>query len=138
MMNELPIDRSKKARTVGVIFLPVVWALGLFVFMNTTSPLQNGPVSVLVVFSLTYLLLVSACYVAALLFVQLGRFFGWGAKKVDRRQLYYLVSVLSLGPVFILALNTLGQLEVKEVLLVIILLGLGSFYVFRRGKNAAF
>lgn len=127
---------SKNVRTT-IVLLPFVWALGLFIFMNTTSPLQSGPMSVLIVFSLVYLFLVSACYASVLLFLRLGRLFGRNL-KMDRRKLYYLVSVISLGPVFILALNTLGQLEVKEVLLVLALLGLGSFYVLRRSKNEAF
>jgi hypothetical protein len=104
--------------------------------MNITSPLQNGPLSVLAVFTLLYLFLVSALYAIAIATFKVVELLG-GPHYLNRKQLYYLASVIALGPVFILALNTLGQLEIKEGVLVIVLLVLGCFYVLRRSRKEA-
>lgn len=136
MVSELVKNWSGRARLITVVCLPVVWAVGLFIFMNITSPLQNGPLSVLAVFTLIYLFLTSALYVAAIAGSKLAKLLG-GKAALHRKQLYYLVSVIALGPVFILALNTLGQLEIKEVILVVMLLVIGCFYVLRRSRKEA-
>lgn len=125
---------SKKGSAIVLVGFPILWGAGLFIFMNTTSPLQNGPLSVLFVFTLFYLLLVSSLYCFALLTIKLINFLG-ARIQINKRKLYYLMSVLSFGPVFLLALNTLGQLELKEVLLIAALVIVGSFYVARRSQG---
>jgi hypothetical protein len=47
---------------------------------------------------------------------------------------YYIASIVALAPVFLLALNSIGQLEVKDFILVIMLVGLACFYVIRRSR----
>jgi hypothetical protein len=125
---------SRKTRLAVIIVLPFVWGLFLFLFMNVTSPLKNGPFSVLVVFAFIYMFVVSALYIFALATNKIVLMLGKNL-RLSNRQMYYLVSVIAFGPVFILALNTLGQLDVKEVLLVALLLALGCFYVLRRSRN---
>ncbi len=132
----ITLTNSKTAKIVAVAGLPFLWALCLFIFMNVTSPLKNGPFSVLVAFAIIYLLITSLLYAIALASTRIALLFG---KQIplSRRRLYYLMSVLALGPVFILALNTLGQLDIKEILLVSLLLCLGCFYVLRRSRREA-
>lgn len=132
----ITLTNSKTAKIVAVAGLPFLWALCLFIFMNVTSPLKNGPFSVLVAFAIIYLLITSLLYAIALASTRIALLFG---KRIplSRRRLYYLMSVLALGPVFILALNTLGQLDIKEILLVSLLLCLGCFYVLRRSRREA-
>ena len=112
------------------------WGLSLLVFVNITSPLQSGPLSVLAVFTLGYLFITSVLYALALSTYKIFRLFGW-RKVIAPKQLYYLVSVIGFGPVFLLALNTLGQLEIKEFILVTLLVTIGCFYVVRRGRSGA-
>jgi predicted membrane protein len=88
----------------------------------------------LLVFVLAYLVITSSFYALALLIVRLVRFLGW-KRVLPAKTLYYLVSVIALGPVFVLALNTLSQLEIKDVILVMILLLVGCFYVLRRSRK---
>lgn len=128
------IDWSVRMRSLSIVILPFVWGVVLFIFMNATSPLRSGPLSVLSFFTLAYLLIVSVLYAATLLTFKVLSIFGL-RKSVRRKLIYYLVSVIALGPVFMLALNTLNQLDIKEVLLVIMLLALGCFYVVRRGRR---
>jgi hypothetical protein len=40
--------------------------------------------------------------------------------------------VLAFGPVLLLAMQSVGQLQFRDVLLVIVLLGLAIFYVIKR------
>jgi hypothetical protein len=124
----------RHVKTFATYGLPLVWGAVLFVFLNITSPLQNGPLSVLVAFVLVYLFVTSGLYATARLAIKIGKFLGWN-RNLSPKTVYYLVSVIALGPVFILALNTLGQLEPKDVILVILLLIVGCFYVLRRGRK---
>jgi hypothetical protein len=135
-MKNITAIWSGKMRAITIIMLPFFWALSIFIFMNITSPLQSGPLSVLVVFVLVYMFITSTLYGSVIVGHKLARFFGW-QQPLHRKQLYYLVSVVGLAPVFFLALNTLGQLEIREVLLVILLLAMGCFYVMRRSRKAA-
>jgi hypothetical protein len=130
------IALSHRAKTLATYSLPFVWAICLFVFLNVTSPLRNGPLSVLVTFVLIYLLITSTLFCVTLVILKVARFLGWH-KTLPSKTVYYLVSVIALGPVFVLALNTLGQLEIKDVILVILLLIVGCFYVLRRSRKEA-
>src|SRR5689334_13638872 len=121
----------RHVKLITTYALPIIWGLGLFIFLNVTSPLQSGPLSVLAAFVLIYLLVTSIMYVVCTLFLKVTAFLGW-KKVVPPKTVYYLVSVIGLGPVFILALNTLGQLEIKDIILVVLLLVVGCFYVLRR------
>lgn len=132
MVRELIKTSSGRLKLFAVLGLPVLWGVSLLIFINITSPLQSGPLSVLAVFTLGYLFITSVLYALTLLAYKIGRLFGW-RKTLSQKQLYYLVSVIGFGPVFLLALNTLGQLEVKEVILVTLLITVGCFYVVRRG-----
>lgn len=134
-MNGITKLWSGRMRAITIVGLPFVWVLSIFLFMNITSPLQSGPLSVLVVFVLVYLFITSTLYAGVIIGHKLASFLGW-QRALHRKQLYYLVSVIGLAPVFFLALNTLGQLEIKEVLLVILLLAIGCFYVMRRSRKA--
>jgi hypothetical protein len=128
------VSVSNHVRTVATYGLPLVWGIALFVFVNVTSPLRSGPLSVLVAFILIYLFVTSTFYGVTMLVLKVAHFLGW-KKRLPSRTVYYLVSVIALGPVFILALNTLGRLEAKDVILVILLLIVGCFYVLRRSKK---
>ncbi len=134
MVDVLIATWSGRAKPLLIVGLPFLWAVCLFVFMNITSPLQSGPLSVLAVFSLFYLFLASTLYAVIRAGFKLAWLLGWH-KPVHNKRLYYLVSVISFGPVFILALNTLGRLEIKEIILVTLLLIIGCFYVFRRSRK---
>lgn len=114
--------------------LPFIWGAALFIFLNVTSPLQSGPLSVLATFVLIYLFVTSTLYAISILSLKITNFLGW-KRILPAKTVYYLVSVIGLGPVFILALNTLGQLEIKDIILVVLLLVVGCFYVLRRGRK---
>ncbi len=124
----------RRLELVATYLLPVVWLMVLMVVFNATSPLKSGPLSVLLVFILLYLLVSSTLYMAVFSIMGILKMLSL-AKPMPKRLVYYLVSVVALGPVFILALNTLGQLDPKDIVLVVVLLALGCFYVLRRSSK---
>lgn len=113
--------------------LPFFWLLAIVFVLNFTSPLALGPAGILLVFGVFY------AAINSLLFAGLY-FFSYVVRRLTKKQLsvrkaYYIASVLALGPVFMMALNTLGQLGVVEVLLVVVLLVTACFYVVRRSES---
>jgi hypothetical protein len=119
----------------GVVYLsPFVCLLLLGVMLNISNPLQAGPASILVVFILLYLLilttLAAALYAVGAIWKMLNP-----SRPLSLRRWYYVMSVASIAPVLFVAINTLGQLESLEGGLIIVLVSLGCFYVLRRSAK---
>jgi hypothetical protein len=130
MMEEV----SKYLRTSAVVLMPVFWLAAIVLVLNFTSPIVAGPTGILVVFLLFYCFSTSTIYVLLRGVLAASKFFG-RKDVLRRRQSAYVSSVIALGPVFLVALNTLGQIGLVEIVLVVALVGLGSFYVIRRGAE---
>jgi hypothetical protein len=124
-----------------LVYTAWLWLfLVLLVVLNSTDPISAGPGGILAVFVIIYLA------VASLLFTILH----WGVRVVSRqivkrnkrvtvrayqigvRKAYYIASALAFGPVLLLALNSVRQLRLTDVLLVVILLTLAIFYFVKR------
>lgn len=127
------MDKLIKRLPYLVYALPVFLLVAIIFVLQLTSPLALGPAGILCVFGLFYAAINSALF-AALYFAAfvVNRF---SKKHFSTRKAYYVASVLALGPVFMMALNTLGQLGLVEVLLVVVLLGIACFYVIRRSES---
>jgi hypothetical protein len=127
-------DWLRHARLAAIYGLPFVWGVGLFLFLNVTNPLQNGPLSVLTAFILIYLFVTSSLYAAVFSVIKVLLILKIKI-RINMKTTYYLTSVIALAPVFLLALNTLNQLDAKDVILVLVLISLGCFYVLRRSSK---
>lgn len=103
----------------------------LGVVLTMTSPLESGPAVILVVFTLLYVFILSAFSAALHLVGAVVRMIRPG-RPFSLRRGYYVLTIIALAPVLLVALNTLGQLDVLEIVLIFILVGLGCFYVVRR------
>lgn len=110
----------------------------LFFILQNTTPTTAGPLGVLAVFICIYIIILSIVAVALYYSQYLIK---WGAKffylKKPLKQLtwlraYYYSSVLSLGPVILLGLGTVGEIQFYEVVLVLMFVSLGSFYIAKR------
>lgn len=110
-------------------FVPVAAGLMLALVFNQTTPLSFGLGGILFVFILVYVFLASAIYVLADLSTRL---FGVRGTRVSSRRLFAVANVLAFGIILLLALNSLGQLSLQDILLVILLLGLLLFYVSKK------
>lgn len=111
--------------------LPIVSFVGLVILLNRTNPLDVGPAGILLVFGLAYVFISSALYLVLTLVIMLLAYF-ISINTASRRKLYYLSSIIALAPVFLLALNSIGQLELKDFILVLMLVGFACFYVVKR------
>lgn len=124
-----------------MIYLMPLWLfLVLLSFMNAVDPVKAGPGGILFSFILIYLI------VASLLFTILH----WGVRTVSGviarrrasvtvrayrigvRKAYYIASAVAFGPVLLLALNSVRQLNPVDILLVGLFLALAIFYILKR------
>lgn len=129
-----------KTLKATVYTLPFWLFLVLLYLLNTTDPVTTGPGGILVVFVVIYLI------AASLLFTLLH----WGVRaasvwiikrhkrvtarsyRVGVRKAYYIASVVAFGPVLLLALNSVRQLKITDIVLVSLFLGLAVFYITKR------
>ena len=114
--------------------------LVLLSVMNINDPVSAGPGGILLVFIITYLMIVSLLFVmlhwgvgfVSAQIVKRGRSVNARAYRVGVRKSYYIASVVAFGPVLLLALNSVRQLQATDVLLVVALICLAIFYFIKR------
>lgn len=119
---------------------PLWFGLILFFLLETLNPLSSGPGGVLAVFVMIYL------FTASVLFIVLHVGVGFVSKlllkrkrivtargyRIGIKRAYYIASVVAFGPVLLLALNSVRQLRLVDVLLVVLFLVLAIFYFSKR------
>lgn len=124
-----------------LVYTMPLWLFSILLYLlNTTDPVSAGPGGILVTFVVIYLI------VASLLFTLLH----WGVRAVSSqlakrrtritlrsykmgvRKAYYIASAVAFGPVLLLALNSVRQLNVTDIILVSLFLGLAIFYITKR------
>lgn len=110
----------------------------LFFILSNTTPTTAGPLGVLAVFVCVYVIILS---VVAFLLYYSQYLIKWGArffylkkplKALSWQRSYYYSSVVSLGPVILLGLGTVGKVQFYEIVLVLIFVMLGCFYIAKR------
>jgi hypothetical protein len=127
MSNQLIL----KAKKYGIFGLPLV-SLGLLIYLlHTTSPLTIGPAGILLVFVLLYIGIVCVLYLVSFLVIKVLASLT-PLKQPTKQKLYYTASIIGFGPIFLLALHSIGQLEIKDFLLVSLFISVSCFYVNRR------
>jgi hypothetical protein len=115
-----------------IYLIPVSTLAALIVMLHTTSPLKMGPAGILLVFILLYLFIASLFYILLSAIILLVGRFTPRYQSIKKQRLYYITSIIALGPVFLLALNSIGQLDIEDLILVTLLVGVSCFYVSRR------
>lgn len=135
LKNKVSMSRLKG----GAYALPFV-AIGVLIFiLNTTSPAEIGPAGIFGVFILLYLFWLGVVFTilrisTALIHKVKRRHVSPDApkKEFNSQQAYYIASVIAFIPVLILAMQSVGQLELRDVLLVLIFVSLVIFYIVKR------
>lgn len=110
---------------------PLLGFMALLLLLNRTNPLDVGPAGILFIFGLTYIFIASVFYLLLTLVLIVSAYFTTVGVR-SKKRLYYLASILALAPVFLLALNSIGQLELKDFVLVTFLVGIACFYAVKR------
>lgn len=110
----------------------------LFVVLSTSTPSQAGPIGVLFVFILIYIMLV-ACIMLALYGGSIARERFSKVLRTRKPMLrlsmshsYYYASVLALVPVMLLAMQSVGQIDWRQFVLVAIFATVACVYVKKR------
>ncbi len=110
---------------------PFLSFVGLVMLLNATNPLDIGPAGILLIFGLAYAFAASSLYLLlTLLLIVLANFMVVQVRS--KRRIYYMASIVALSPIFLVALNSIGQLQIRDFIFVIVLIGLACFYVSKR------
>ncbi|SRR6266496_5366619 len=111
--------------------MPIASFIALVFLLNKTNPIDVGPAGILLVFASVYVFVASALYLLLTILMMILAYFITITIR-SKKRVYYLASILALAPVFLLALNSIGQLQVKDFVLVLCLVGIACFYVVKR------
>lgn len=116
----------------------VLATLVLIFVVETTTPSSLGPLGILGVFLLTYIILLG---IISWILIALNRLILRFAKIIRTRKpiarmsflrSYYFASVVSIGVVMLLAMGSVKSLGVYEIVLVIIFIIISTFYIAKR------
>ena len=123
-----------------LLVAPIVLGVGLLLVFQLTDPLTVGPAGILGVFLLIYLFALSVLFIALHFGVSwVSRYIARQRNDVRQRELrvgarkaYYIASLLAFAPVLLLAMRSFAELKIMDVALVLVLLGVVTFYILKR------
>lgn len=118
------VKRSGMPRVQLMFTAVLLFSIGVLVV--TTRPSSGGPIVLLMFLGLVFLLLLNVVYLTLKLLTS-----SFGLRFGSQQNLVISVSLV-VGGIVLLGLQTLGQLGVVDVFLVIFLEALLLFYVLRR------
>lgn len=110
----------------------------LLILLTTTTPATVGAFGILAVFLLTYTVTLSLFTFAIWVLARLSNKIGHETHLLRKqysftlKKSYYYSSVLALGPVIVISLQSVGGAGVYELSLVALFIFLGCLYVSRR------
>lgn len=113
----------------------------LIIIVQTTNPSTAGPLGLLAVFFLLYVLILGVItellWVGSHLVQSIGRRFTTKRPpgRLSLQRAYYFSTVLALGPVMALAMLSIGTFGVYEALLIAAFLAVAILYVSRRSSR---
>ena len=123
-LSESLLNRLKSWSLLSMVTL--VLGAVLIGMLNVVNPLEIGPNGILLFFLAFYLFITSAVVMGFKAFRALFK------RSPSSLKVMYLSAIIAFAPVMLLALNTLNQLEIIDLVLVVVFEGLALFYIFRR------
>lgn len=123
-------------KTIAIVGL-VATGLLLIVLTMTTPP-TAGAAGILAVFLLTYIVLLSLLTFGLWAVVKVVDKFGHNVHLIRSKhplslqKSYYYSTVLALGPIIIISLQSVGSVSIYELSLVVLFMALGCIYVSKR------
>lgn len=119
----------------------VIAAVLLIIVTQLTTPTTAGPLGLLAVFFLLYVVCLGAItellWVGSKAIQTVGRQFTTKRPpgRLSLQRAYYFSTVLALGPVMALAMLSIGTLGLYEGLLIVAFLAVATLYVSRRSAR---
>jgi hypothetical protein len=120
-----------KFKIAVIYLLPVILFGAIIALFNETSPLRVGPLGILSVFGLVYLLVLAVLSAFAYFCMALIGHFR-AIERITKRRWYSVSAIVAIAPILLLALNTTGQLAIKDVVLVLLLVSFVCFYISKK------
>ena len=132
----------KQRLSIVVLSVSAILSISsLYFLLNLFSPSNAGPLGVLVVFASIYVFSFSALSLIARMLESVYRAL-WPRQasaqiQHDRQHVYQkrtnlIAAVLSLAPIFLVSLNSIGELGFTDIALIIIIESLLIFYIFKK------
>jgi hypothetical protein len=137
----LTVPQNFSHKTSYVLYGLLVVSSGLLFYVwNTTNPATVAPVGILGVFILLYFFWLSVFFIIIHLGFLLLQKTNLLQLLINRRKgrsfkpriAYYIASIVAFFPVLILAIQSINQLTIRDILLVIAFVCLAVFYVIKR------
>lgn len=119
----------------------VIAGIILLIMLQFTNPTTVGPLGLLAVFFLLYVILLG--FMTEVLWLGSGLVQTVGRRFTSKRppgrfslkRAYYYSTVLALGPIMALAMMSIGSFGIYEALLIAVFLGVALLYVSRRQNH---
>ena len=121
-----------------LISISILALVTLLIILNIISPTQSGPLGIFFVFVLMYLsilgILTVLLFNASNIFKHLTSklHFTRPISTLSLLRSYYFASVLSLIPVIIIGMQSIGRVGLYEISLVAVFAFIACFYIYRR------
>lgn len=119
----------------------VIAGIILIILLQVTSPSTVGPLGLLAVFFLLYVIVLGAMtellWIGSRVIQAIGRRFTSKRPpgRLSLQRSYYFSSVLALGPVMALAMQSIGSFGPYEMALIGVFTAVGTLYVSRRSSR---
>jgi hypothetical protein len=119
----------------------IIASIILIIVLQATNPSTVGPLGLLAVFFLLYIILLGVTtevlWVSSHLIHTVGRRFTTRRPpgRLSLKRAYYYSTVLALGPVMALAMISIGSFGPYEVVLIVAFLLVAMLYVSRRSNT---
>lgn len=110
----------------------------LFVILTMTTPASGGALAILAVFLLSYCIILSVMtfiiWFTSKIMIRLHKSMNKQARdtSLGLRKSYYYSSVISLAPVIVASLQSVGRVGIYELGLIVLFIALGCVYVTKR------
>ncbi|MNL35592.1 hypothetical protein D3C87_1576340 [compost metagenome] len=116
----------------------VVAAIALVLLLNQTTPNQAGPLGVLMIFLLLYIVALAsvtfAIHGGSRLIARLSSSITVKRpfRVIDIKQAYYYGSIIALAPVMLVGMQSVSGINIYDILLVGFFVAIGVVYISRR------
>lgn len=107
----------------------------LVYILNTYNPGQAGPHGILIVFICIYVISLGfflLSFDAIIRFMRRAFPENRTYNDFDIKKAYYIASIIAFLPTLLLAVQSVGQLQLTDVLLALVFISLAIFYVLKR------
>ncbi len=116
----------------------VIAAIALVFLLNQTTPNQAGPLGVLIIFFLMYVVALGGVtfvlHGGSRLIAKLSA--SLTVKRpfriISLKQSYYYASIIALAPVMLIGMQSVSGINIYDILLVVFFVAIGVVYISRR------